>query len=262
MPTLEIKWYQSVSTSIIVFMLSSLLFVPATSAGLLLDAGIKGVYEDNITGSAADIGKKGDYYTVLSASFGGYKGIGSGTFAFLRANAEGNLYRRYSDLDVAVFGMSGGVYKEFNTVVSVAGALSIKRENFKDYERSSVAYGGILNLRQQIYHGFWIKEGYEFEKNVAESGIFSYEGHLLGVWTGYSFAPKTTATLGYSYLHRTYEEPAGYKNIFHTFSLGLIREIVKKVNINSNYDRQYISSNLPGANHINNIYILGLSYSY
>ena len=227
-----------------------------------MDAGLKGVYEDNIIGSAADVGKKGDFYTVLSASLGGNKRIGEGTFLFLRANAEGDLYKRYSDLNSAIVGMNGGVFKEFNRVFSATGSLTIKRENFEDSQRSSNAYGGLLNLRQQVHPSLWIKEGYEFEKNKACSSIFSYEAHFLWVGMGYSILPKTTATLGYSYLQRTYEEPAGFRNIFHSLSLGLTREIAEKVSVYGNYDRQYVSSNHHAATTINNVYSLGLSYSY
>jgi len=245
-----------------VSLVSFLVFASAASAGLLLDAGLKGVYEDNIVGSAADVGKKGDFYTVLSASLGGNERIGEGTFLFLRANAEGYLYKRYTDLNVAIVGMSGGVYKEFNSVLSATGSVNIKRENFEDSQRNSNAYAGLLNLRQQVHPDLWIKEGYEFTKNKADSSTFSFEEHLLWVGTGYSILPKTTATLGYSYLRRTYEEPAGYRNIFHTLSLGLTREIARKVSVNGTYDRQYISSNHHAATNINNVYSLGLSYSY
>ncbi|MHB8883366.1 MAG: hypothetical protein ACYC69_17895 [Thermodesulfovibrionales bacterium] len=243
-------------------MVSLLLFATAASAGLLLDAGLKGVYEDNIVGSAADVDKKGDYYTVLSASLGGHQSLGEEAFLFVRANGEGYLYKRYTDLNAAIIGLSGGVYKEFNGILSATGSLNVKKENFKDSQRNSNAYGGLLNLRQQVHPGLWIKEGYEFVKNTADSSTFSYEAHLLWVGMGYSIMPKTTATLGYSYLRRTYEEPAGYRNIFHSLALGLTREIAGKVSVYGNYDRQYISSNHHAATHINNVYSLGLSYSY
>ena len=229
---------------------------------MLMDAAVKGVYEDNITGSSADIGKEGDYYTAVSASVGGYKDVGRRTFAFVRVNAEGYLYGKYSELDAAIAGVSGGVYKVFSPDVSASALLLIKREQYKGEGRSSTAYGGILNLRQQVHPRVWIKESYEFEKNAAASGIFSYEGHLPGIAVGYTVAPKTTATLGYSYLYRTYDEPAGFRDIFHTVSFGLTREILKKVYLNGSYDRQYISTNLPGTSHTNNIIGLGVSYSY
>ncbi len=248
--------------SIMASVVSSLLFASAASAGLLLDAGLNGVYEDNIVGSAADVEKKGDFYTVLSASLGGNRRIGEGTFFFLRAGAEGYLYKRYTDLNAAIVGLNGGVYKEFNSVLSGTGSLNIKRENFKDSQRSSNAYGGLLNLKQQVHPDLWIKEGYEFTKNKADSSTFSYEAHLLWMGLGYFIIPKTTAVVGYSYLRRTYEEPAGYRNIFHSLSLGLTREIAEKVSVYGNYDRQYISSNHHAATHINNVFSLGLSYSY
>lgn len=239
-----------------------LLIVPTASAGMLLDAGFKGVYENNITGSSADIGKQGDYYTVASVSFGGYKVIGNRTFAFLRGNAEGYLYRRYSDLDAAIIGVSSGIYKEFNSVVSASAILTVKRGEYKGEGRSSTAYGSVFNLKQQITPKMWIKESYEFEKNVAASGIFSYLGNMPGVQAGYAVTPKTTAMLGYSYLYRSYNDPEGFRDIFHTISFGVVRAIIKKVYLNGSYDRQYVSTNLPGSNHTNNIFSLGVSYSY
>ncbi len=233
-----------------------------SSAGILMDAGFKGVYEDNITGSSADLGKEGDYYTAASASIGGYRNIGRGVFAFMRINAEGYLYGRYSELDAAIAGVSGGFYKVFSPVVSASAIVLIKREQYKGEGRSSTAYGGILNLRQQVHPRIWIKESYEFERNAAASDIFSYEGHLPGITASYTIAPKTTALLGYSYLYRSYNEPAGFRDIFNTLSLGMTREILKKVYLNGSYDRQYISTNLPGTSHVNNVFSLGVSYSY
>ncbi|MDA8082684.1 MAG: hypothetical protein M0024_03380 [Nitrospiraceae bacterium] len=256
------KYCRLISVIFMVFSLAALSPASDAAAGLLMDAGIQGVYEDNITGSSADIGKKGDTHTVLSASVGGYKNIGRGTFAFLRANAEAYVYRRYSDLDAAIAGLSAGVYKEFDRIWSAAGSVAIKDETYRDSDRNSTAYVGAFNLRQQVRPALWIKEGYEFEKNEADCALFSYNSHLLGIWTGYSVTPQITATLGYSYIRRTYDEPAGYRNLFHTFSAGLTGEIAPKLYLTGNYDRQYIDSTIPAENHTDNIYTLGLSYSY
>ncbi len=54
--------------------------------------------------------------------------------------------------------------------------------------------------------------------------------------------------------------PVGF--IAAIVAFGVVRAIIKKVYLNGSYDRQYISTNLPGSNHTNNIFSLGVSYSY
>ena len=84
----------------------------------------------------------------------------------------------------------------------------------------------------------------------------------MGLWTGYLIAPKTMINLGYSYLFRKYEEPADFRNKFHTVSVGITRELAEKIYLNAGYYRQYNGSNIPGTSHTNNIYTLGVSYNF
>lgn len=245
-----------------VLLVTSLCLVHDAMAGLLLDLEVKGVYEDNITGSAADIDKQGDFYTITSASAGVYRGAGGGTFLFLRGEAAGYLYREYNDLNAVIVGFSAGAYREFSGSVSGEATLRIKRKQYSETGRSSNSLSGVLGFRQQVLPNLWIKEGYEFEKNIAGSDIFSYEGHLLGLWSGYSISPKTMATISYSYLVRTYEDPPGFRNTFNTFSFGITREVLKKIYVSAGYYRQYNSSNTHETSHADNIYTLGILYSY
>jgi hypothetical protein len=239
------------------------LFFPAKAiSALLLDIALKGVYEDNITASSADIGRKGDFYTILSASGGGYTEVGSDTNVFLRGDAAGYLYRKNSDLNAVIVGARTGIYRKFSDVVSAEVALKGARKEYKEIGRSSTALGGSFEVRQQLTSRFWIKEGYEYENNNAGSNIFSYQGHLLGLWTGYLVAPKTMITLGYSYLFRKYEEPADFRNRFHTISVGITRGLAEKVYAYGGYYRQYNGSNIPGTGNTNNIYTLGMTYSF
>ncbi|MCL5022421.1 MAG: hypothetical protein M1497_03480 [Nitrospirae bacterium] len=231
-------------------------------SALLLDIDFRGVYEDNITASAADIGRKGDFYTILSASGGGYTEVGQGTYLFIRGDAAGYLYRKNSDLNAVIIGARAGIHRKFSDVVSAEVALGGARKEYKETGRSSSALGGSFEVRQQLTSRFWIKEGYAYENNNASSDIFSYQGHLLGLWTGYLVAPKTMINLGYSYLYRKYEEPADFRNRFHTISAAIAREVARKVYAYAGYSRQYNGSNIPDTANTNNIYTLGISYSY
>lgn len=227
-----------------------------------MDIGVKRVYEDNITGSAADLDKQGDFYTMMSASVGMSERAGEGIFLFLRGDATGYLYDKYKDLNATIIGVSMGAYREFGGLFAGEAALGFKRKEYREAGRSGYAFSGNLEFKQQVLPKLRIKEGYEFEKNIASSDIFSYEGHLLGVWSGYSVSPETMVSIGYSYLVRTYEDPPGFRNVFNTVSLGITRELLKKLYLSAVYYRQYNISDIHDTAHANNIYTLGILYSY
>ncbi len=246
----------------VVVLLSGLVFTSKAWSGLILDAGVKGIYEDNINGSPSDADKKGDFYTVLSASVGGYTKATDTTYLFLRGDAANYLYSKYDDLNATIAGISAGVYKELGDVLSAQIALKGKIKDFKGGPRDSNAYGGTFELKQQITRKFWIKEGYEYEKNDADSNLFSYKGHSVGIWSGYMINPQTMLNLGYSYLTRKYEDASNFRTKSHTVSVGAAREIIKKVYVNIGYDRQFNDSNVPDTDYKNNIYTIGVTYSF
>lgn len=223
---------------------------------------LKGVYEDNITGSAADVGKGGDFYSVINASLGGDYGIGAKTYLFFKGDAGGYLYSKYTALNAIVVGINGGVYKDFTDRLAVQLTLKGKKKEFKDSRRSSVSYGGSIEAKEQISPRFWLKQGYEFEKNDADNALFTYRGHFLGAWAGYMVFPKTTLTGGYSYLSLKYEEPSDFRNEFHTVSVGISREVMKKINLYGNYYRQFISSSASEKSRANNIFSVGIGYTF
>lgn len=228
----------------------------------ILDFGAGATYEDNINGSPSDADKEGDFYTTLFASLGGYTRVVEGTYLFLRGDAATSVYGKYNDLNVTIGGISAGVYKSFNDMLSAQLSLKGKIKTFKDEPRDSRALGGAIELKQQVTPTLWIKEGYEYERNNADSDLFGYKGHLAGVWSGYLIDPKTMLNLGYSYLSRKYDDATGFRTTSHTISAGLVRELAKRVYATIGYDRQINDSNVSGSDHNNNIYTIGVTYSF
>lgn len=245
-----------------VMLLSGLVFTPNAFSGLILDVGVKETYEDNINGSPSDANKKGDFYTTVSAAVGGYTEVADGTYLFLRGDVSNYLYSKYDDLNATIVGISAGMYKELGDVLSAQIALKGKLKEFKGEPRDSNAFGGTFELKQKITRKFWIKEGYEYEKNNADSNLFSYDAHSIGVWSGYMITPETMLNVGYSYLTRKYDDASGFRTKSHTISAGIVRELVKKVYVNVGYDRQLNDSNVSNTDHNNNIYTLGVTYSF
>jgi predicted porin len=105
-------------------------------------------------------------------------------------------------------------------------------------------------------------ESYDYEMNNADSPLFTYKGNSLSLWAGFLATPQTTFLLGYSYLVRDYEEPSGFKVTANTISAGLEHELAKKWFLDAQYANQKSDSNVPGTYTTDNIFSIGLRYSY
>lgn len=222
---------------------------------------VRGVYEDNIFGSSQDLEKQGDFYTALSVSAEAEKGIGPKTSLFARGDVGQYLYARYDDLNLSTAGIAAGLKREFGPVLSGELTLGGRIRKYNDDDRDSAAVSAGLALRQQISFRSWLREYYEFEQNSADSGFFSYDGHLAGISAGYLLNPQTLATAGYSYLTRSYDEPSGYDTDYHTISAGFIRELTTGLFLNAAYFHQFISSPAE-SDDANNIYTVSLIYRF
>jgi len=222
---------------------------------------IRGVYEDNIFGSSQDVEKQGDFYTALSVSAEAEKGIDPKTSLFARGDVSQYIYARYDDLNLSTAGIVAGIKREFGPVLSGEVSLGGRLRKYNDDDRDSVAISAGFALRQQISFRSWLREYYEFEKNNADSGFFSYDGHLAGISASYLINPQTLATAGYSYLTRTYDEPSGYDTDYHTLSIGVVRELTGSLYLNAAYLHQFISSPSE-SDDANNAYTVGFIYRF
>ncbi len=248
--------------TILLLLLSTFALAASAYGALTMEAGVKGVYEDNVNGSSSDINKKDDYYSIVSAGIGGYTAVSKHTFLFVRGDIAGYYYNKYSDLDSNQAGISTGVYKELNNVLSIQVTLKGKVKEFKGTPRDSNALGGAFEFKQQISPRLWVKEGYEYEHNNADSNLFSYNSHAVGAWSGFLITPRTMLNLGYSYLTRKYDDVGGFRTTSHTISAGVVRQLMKKVYLNVAYDLQFNDSNISNTDYTDNIFSVGVRYSY
>lgn len=230
-------------------------------AELSLEAGVHGIYEDNVISSPADVGKKGDYYTVLSAAGSLEKGISGTSSLFFRGMAEHYFYSKYSDLNVTSVMLNAGIRKEFSPILSLDASLKGGVRDYSGSDRSGTAYGGGIGLKQQASFRLWFREEYEYEKNDARSASFSYAEHTLGIHSGYILTPRMLLNLGAGFARRKFENENGDRTNMVTLSAGLTRQLRDKLYVNAGYAREFISSTVP-AGHSNNIYSLGLLFRF
>lgn len=275
------------------------LFFPATGqAGLILDAEIRLTYEDNVVGILSDqnsgqIGmvsasamqavslgglgggknlytgmttttsaSPGDFSGTVSAAIGGYADVFSESSIFIKGFAEQTSYEAYRDLDATIGGVSTGITTQLSKSISARFSLIGKVKHFQDSQRNSNSYGGVVNLMEKLTQDLWLRQFAEYEKNMADSSIFSYAGTKAGISAGYGLTGKTVAAIGFSYLVQEFDEPAGAELRTGTAFLTVEQALSRTWFLSAEYDLQTSRDGTSGTKATNNIYSLALRYSY
>ena len=204
----------------------------------------------------------GDFSATLFAEAGGYFDVGKSSSLFAKGFAEHTAYDTYTDLDATIGGISVGMSTGFTEILS--GGLSIfgKVKRFGDSARDGNSFGGTLSLRQKFTPSFWLREFGEYERNDANDPFFNYDGTRIGASAGYSLTQKTLVLLGYNYLLREYDEPAGSNLTAHTAFLSVEYALGRSWAVAGEYDFQASEDNIANTIMRDNIYSLSLRYSY
>jgi hypothetical protein len=215
------------------------------------------------SGSAADSSlSPGDFSATLFAEAGGYIDVGRSSSLFAKGFAEYTAYDTYTDLDATIGGISAGISSRFTDILS--GGLSFfgKVKRFGDSARDGNSFGGVLSLKQRFMPSFWLREFGEYEKNDANDPFFNYVGTRIGAGAGYTPSRKTLILLGYNYLVREYDEPAGSNLKAHTVSLSVEQALGKSWAVAGEYAFQASEDNVTNSIMRDNIFSLALRYSY
>jgi hypothetical protein len=204
----------------------------------------------------------GDYSATLFAEAGGYLDVGKSSSLFAKGFAEHTAYDTYTDLDATIAGISLGAGTGLTKVLYAGLSFFGKAKRFGDSARDGNSYGGTLSLKQRFTPSFWLREFGEYERNDAADAFFNYDGMRAGASAGYSLTQKTTVFVGYNYLLREYDEPAGSNMTAHTTILSVEHELGRNWSMGGEYDFQVSEDNITNMTMRNNIYSLALRYSY
>jgi hypothetical protein len=156
------------------------------------------------TGAGAP--RQGDFATELYASIGASVPVALDTAVIVQASARHTAYFSFDQFDFTIIGASAGVRRRFSEIISVRASVNGKAKDYDNPLRDSTAYGAVLSLSEQFGRFFWLRQFYEYEKNNADSSLYSYTGTQ---WASGGIRSKRNAFVqrGYSYLRREYESP-------------------------------------------------------
>jgi len=271
-------------------------------AGLLLDAELRLQYEDNVVGLLSDQQKgsvstgagmsggtamqassmggmgggksnytgsssgssqsPGDFSATLYAEAGGYQDMGRDAEVFAKGFASHTSYDTYTDLNSNIGGVNTGLSVILSDLLSTRISVLGKIKRFDDSQRDSTAYAGNLSVKEKLTPLFSLREFGQYEKNSADTSVFSYTGTTIGIDASYAFTTKTRATLGYSYLVQKYDEPSGAEMKTQTVYVSAEQTVRKNWAVSGEYDLQLSKENVTGTSATNNIFSLALRYSY
>jgi len=231
-----------------------LVLTPAAEATIYYDLGIKAAYEDNVVGLLSDkrVGTAGmtiapgsgimsamsmttgtplyvgssnqsssDTSINLFANLGNSTRIAADTWFFVAGSVLHSSYSTYDQLDSTIGGLSTGITRGLGDIFTARVAISTGIKRYNDSERNSQAYGANLSLKEKLAPAFWLKESYDYEKNKADSPLFTYQGNAVSLGAGYLVTPQTTLLLVYNYLVRNFDQPSDFTVTAHTISLGM-----------------------------------------
>jgi len=219
--------------------------------------------KNNYTGSSSGASQSpGDFSATLFAEAGGYQDVGRDAEVFAKGFASHTSYDTYTDLNSNIGGVSTGISLILNDLISTRMSVLGKIKSFDDSQRNSTAYAGNFSVKEKLTPLFWLREFGQYEKNSADTSVFSYTGTTIGMDAGYAFTKETRAILGYSYLLQKYDEPSGAEMKTQTAYVSAEQTVRKNWAVSGEYDLQLSKENVTGTSATNNIFSLAVRYSY
>lgn len=203
----------------------------------------------------------GDFSTSIGVDAGYLHDLGDITTLLFLASVDHTGYMRYTQFNFTIASLRAGVSVALTDDLTgkVLVGESVKR--FNNDARNANAWGASFSLKERFTPAFWVKGVYSYEQNKADSFLESYTGNSYSIWGGYNLTSKTAVGVGYSYLTRDFKS-SQFRLISKTASADFTWDFYGNWSVNVGYDYELGDSNVPDSATTDNIYSVGLLYSY
>lgn len=212
-------------------------------------------------GAAGGIVTAGDFSTSFAVDAGYLHDLGDITTLVFLASVDHTGYMRYTQFNFTIVSLRAGVSVALTDDLTgkVLVGESVKR--FNNSARNANALGASFSLKERFTPAFWVKGVYSYEHNNADSFLDSYTGNSYSIWGGYNLTSKTAVGVGYSYLTRDFKS-SQFRLISKTASADFTWDFYGNWSMSVGFDHERGDSNAPNSATIDNIYSVGLLYSY
>jgi hypothetical protein len=279
--------------SFVIVALFVLLFPRGSRAELILDLEVRGAYDSNVVGILSDsqpgplttlqtstlaaagvgmgpggpsyIGSSGisqdDFSVTLYGAVGAFTDVSSAVALFAKASAERTSYSTYDEFDSTIAAVTAGMNAGLSRSVTLSLSCAGKIKTYEDPARDSTAVLGAGALKYRPGDSLWMKAGYEYEYNGADTPSFTYTGNTGLFWLGIALGRTAELQFGYEYLVREFDDPVVTEITAHTFSGGIVKKLGKHWYLDAFVDRQLSDSNVPDTATSNTAVSVGIRFS-
>lgn len=236
----------------------------ASQAEMTLNVGAKATHESNVNGSPFKESQLSDSYLTLNGSATYYTPLdrAARTYFIGQAAAAVSAYRRFESLNNSALILSSGVYHQLSPAWSVQGMARVFGRDTKQDERDARGVGGSVELKNQLTQNLWLKGFLDHEKSKAGLASYSYDAASYGITGGYLLTKDIFMTAGHSRGTRTFETVSPFITRTNTTYADITQKLGDRMFLNAGFGHQRNRSNIPGTAYSNNIFSVGLTYSY
>lgn len=244
-----------------------LIFSITAQAEVVLNAGSRLSYDDNVNGSPdrqPSSNQEGDTYLTANASAVYYTPIDAtkSTYFIGQVGALTSAFSRFSNLNNSMLIASAGLYKQFTPnwsgQVTGRGFLRDTRQDARD----SDGFGATIEIKRQLGQNFWVKAVADYEDSEADLSAFSYTGETYGVNFGYLPFQNTFVNFGYNYTKRDFDTASSFRTTTNTLFTEVTQRLSTNWYLNGGYAYRDNDSNFSGTSYDNHTVSVGVSYSY
>jgi hypothetical protein len=268
------------------------LFTPAAAMPdtVLLDASVKGVYEDNINPllsgahrpfpaapheksiaagarfdgiSPVDSVEKGtgtaDFYTVLSTAGGVGALVGPEMEVSLKAELMRYQFVKFAELNATTIGLHARLIKQFSDIHSAGFGFLTYRTEFQADAFEGSGFSATFNLQQQPASRFWLNESFKSERHGADADLAGFEGNSVALQAGYRFSSVSEASVSYGFHRRKFHN--GVQLAVHLFAVAGTRELIRHVSLVGSFERQDYRSFPSHDRAADHILTIGIAFS-
>lgn len=216
----------------------------------------------DLLGAAGGARKQGDFATELYADIGAVRRLSGDRSLVVSASAQHTAYARFDQFDFTILRLSGGLAQQLTDIVSARLTLNVKTKYYDNPLRDSTAAGVTASLRERLGPSVRLRQVYDFERNSADSPVYSSYRHSIGIWAGFDLTRALLFNAGYRYLLQDYDEPASSRVTTRTLSAELERVLGRGWGFLAGYDREMSKDDASGLSWTNNILSVGFRYLY
>jgi hypothetical protein len=183
----------------IAVMIGGLLFglVCADRAFAGWEAGAKLGFDSNLSRSIN--GGKSDVYLFVYSGLGREPSGESRVDWTAMATVEGAAFARLQELSYAAVTLVAGLTYLPHHAWSITLSPFFQAKGVQDSDQSALAFGGKVDMRQQLRENLYLGEYYVYTDSWAEVSTYSFQEHGIGGFFGINWTPKMFSEIGYEF---------------------------------------------------------------